>query len=74
MLARIFFFLVGFGLMVIGFTSIIIYLNYMTVGYTFGEYVNLIIRSNEFVCTIVGFIMINLCIFVKGGNKDEIHL
>lgn len=74
MLARIFFFLVGFGLMVVGFASIIIYMNYMTVGYSFNEYVNLIIRSNEFICTIAGFIIINLCIFVKGGNKNEIHL
>ena len=74
MLIRIFFFLIGFGLMVIGFTNIIIYMNFMTVGYSFSEYVNFIIRSSAFVYTIVGFIMINLCIFVNGGGKSEIHL
>jgi hypothetical protein len=74
MLVRIFFFLVGFGLIVIGFTSIIIFMNFMTVGYTFAEYVNFIIRSNEFIYTIVGFIIINMCIFIKGGSKSEIHL
>ncbi|MDD2469324.1 MAG: hypothetical protein PHI22_00065 [Bacilli bacterium] len=72
MLARVFFFLVGFGLMVIGFVHIIIYMNFMTVGYSFNEYVNFIIRSSEFAYTIVGFIIINLCIFVKGGKKGEI--
>lgn len=74
MLVRIFLFLVGFGLMVIGFTDIIIYMNYMIVGYTFNEYVNFIIRSNEFIYVILGFTIINLCIFVKGGKHIEIHL
>lgn len=69
MLARIFFFLVGFGLMVIGFVHIIIFMNYMTVGYSFDEYVNFIIRSSEFIYTIVGFIIVNLCIFIKGGSQ-----
>ncbi len=74
MLARIFFFLVGFGLMVIGLVNIIIYMNFMTVGYSFNEYVNFIIRSSEFIYTILGFIIVNLCIFVKGGEKREIYL
>lgn len=74
MLARIFFFLVGFGFMVIGFVHIIIYMNYMVVGYSFDEYVNFIIRSNAFIFTIVGFVIVNLCIFVKGGKSSEIHL
>ena len=63
MLMRIFFFLIGFGLLVIGFVNIIIYMNFMTVGYSFKEYVNFIIRSSEFIYVIVGFIIINLCIF-----------
>ncbi|MDD2496038.1 MAG: hypothetical protein PHE29_12700 [Tissierellia bacterium] len=73
-MARMFFFLVGFGLMVIGLVHIIIYMNFMTVGYSFNEYVNFIIRSSEFVYTIVGFIIVNLCIFVRGGKNSEIHL
>jgi hypothetical protein len=74
MLARMFFFLVGFGLMVIGFVDIIIYMNYLTVGYTFHQYVNFIIRSNDLIFIIVGFIIINLCIFIKGGKNIEIYL
>lgn len=74
MLMRIFFFLIGFGLLVIGFVNIIIYMNFMTVGYTFKEYVNFIIRSSEVVYVIVGFIIINMCIFIKGGLKNEFYL
>ncbi|HHT38228.1 MAG TPA: hypothetical protein GXZ95_02295 [Mollicutes bacterium] len=74
MLMRIFFFLIGFGLLVIGFVNIIIYMNFMTVGYSFKEYVNFIIRSSEFIYVIVGFIIINLCIFFKGGQYNEIRL
>ena len=41
---RIFLFLLGFGLMVIGSSYIILYLNLMTMGYNFLNYVNFIIR------------------------------
>lgn len=71
---RIFFFLFGFGLTTVGLTHIIIYLNYMVIGYTFNEYVNFIIRSSEFIYTIIGIIIINLCIFIKGGKTNEIHI
>ena len=47
MLFRIFMFLVGFGLSIIGFVYIISYLNLLYVGYNFLYYVNFIIRSIE---------------------------
>lgn len=74
MFFRIFLFLIGFGMMVIGLVNIIIYMNFMVVGYSFKEYVNFIIRSSEFIFVVVGFIIINLCIFVKEGDKREIYL
>ena len=39
---RIFFFIIGFILMTLGITYIILYTNYITLGYNFKEYVNLI--------------------------------
>lgn len=71
---RIFFFLVGFGLMVLGFSFIILYLNYLTIGYNFKEYVNFI--SNRFECyyIIIGFIIIILSIFIKGDKKNDIRI
>ena len=41
---RIFFFLFGFGLMTIGLTYIILYLNLLNIEYNFLEYVNIISR------------------------------
>lgn len=69
MLNRIFFFLLGFGLMVIGFTYIILYLNLMTIGYNFNEYVNFIIRRKECYYSIIGFIIILITIIKKGEIK-----
>ena len=74
MMVRIFFFLLGFGLMVIGSMYIIIYLNLMTIGYTFLEYVNFISRRIECWFLIIGLIIISLAIFIKGGKYYELHL
>jgi len=74
MLARIFAFLLGFGLTVLGFTYIITYLNLMTIGYNFLEYVNFIIRRRECLNALFGLIIIFLSIFLPGGKKHELHL
>ena len=63
---KIFFFLLGFGLMVIGCSFIILYLNLTTMGYNFLEYVNFIIRRVECYFSIIGFIIIILSIALKG--------
>ena len=57
---RIFFFLVGFALLVIGLTFSILYLNLLTIGYNFSFYVNFIIRRVECYYTIIGSIIIIL--------------
>lgn len=73
MIVRIFFFLLGFGLSVIGFTYIISYLNLLTMGYTFLEYLLFITKRYECIIAIIGFIMITCAIF-KGGEKIDICL
>ena len=73
MVARIFFFLLGFGLSVIGFTYVIGYLNLLTMGYNFGDYIIFISKRYECIIAIVGFIMITCAIF-KGGNKSDLYL
>ncbi len=74
MTIRIFFFLIGFGLTIIGFVFIILYMNLMTVGYSFLEYVNFIIRRTEVLLAVIGFIILNLSIFIKGGREFEFYL
>ena len=71
---RIFFFLTGFALMVIGFTYTILYLNILTIGYNFSVYVNFISRRIECYYTIIGFILILLTLTIKGAQKYELHL
>lgn len=66
---RIFFFLVGFALMVIGFTFLILYLNLLTIGYNFSLYGEFIIRRIECYYTIIGFIIILLTLTIKGAKK-----
>ena len=71
---RIFFFLTGFALMVIGFTFILLYLNLLTIGYNFSFYVNFIIRRIECYYTVIGFDIILLTLTIKGDKKHELHL
>ena len=71
---RIFFFLVGFALLVIGLVFTILYLNLLTIGYNFSFYVNFITRRIECYYTIIGFIIIILTLIIKGEKKHELYL
>lgn len=66
MFIRLIIFIIGIILTIIGFTSIILYLNLLTIGYTFLEYVNFIIRKIECISLIVGLIIIFLIIYGRG--------
>lgn len=74
MLVRIFFFLIGFGLTLIGCIFIISYLNLLSIGYNFYEYVNFIIRRLECIYAVIGIIIMLLTIYIPGGNKNELYL
>lgn len=74
MLVRIFVFLIGFGLTVVGFMYIISYLNLLTIGYNFMEYVNFISRRIECLNAVIGTILILLSIYTPGGEKYELYL
>ena len=68
---RIILFLVGFGLSIIGFVYIIAYLNYLSIGYSFIDYLKFIVTRIECLVTAVGIVFINIAIFMK-GNKNEL--
>ena len=71
---RIFFFLIDFGFLVIGLTTIILYLNLLTIGYNFQEYVNFISRRIECYFSLIGLIIISITIKIKGAKKYELYL
>lgn len=70
---RILCFLIGFGLAIIGFMYIIMYLNYLEIGYTYLEYLELISTRFECLLAIIGILIISLVVFLKGG-KNDLHL
>ncbi len=72
MLFRVFLFLIGFGLTTVGFMYIICYLNLLTLGYNFIEYVNFIIRRIECLNALFGIIII--VISLNLGGKNELYL
>ena len=71
-MTRFFFFLVGFGLTLIGCIYIIIYLNLTTIGYNFYEYVNFIIRKPECLIALLGFVIMFLSI--PKEDKNDLHI
>lgn len=74
MLARILFFLIGFGLSIIGFVYIVSYLNLLSLGYNFLDYVHFIIRRIECLYAFLGLFIIFLSIFMPGGKRYELHI
>lgn len=71
---RLLFFLLGFGLTVIGFVYIISYLNLLTIGYNFIQYVNFIIRRIECLYAVIGLIIMFATIYYPGGKNYELHI
>lgn len=72
MFIRIILFLFGFGLTTIGSVYIICYLNLLTIGYNFIDFVNFIIRRIECLNVIFGIIIMYLSINI--GGKYELYI
>jgi len=60
--------------MTIGITLTILYLNILSYEYNFLEFVKFIIKRVECYLTIIGLIIINLTLFLKGAKKHGIYL
>ena len=71
---RLVFFLFGFGLSLIGWMYIILYLNLTTVGYNFLEYVNFIIRRIECWNAVIGMVIIFFSLRLTKEEKHEFYL
>lgn len=72
MFFKSFLFLFGFGLTVISLSFVVIYLNLLTLGYNFFEYVNFIIRRIECLNLITGILLITISL--KTGGKNELYI
>ncbi len=67
---RILFFLIGFGLMVIGSVYLITYLNLLSMGFGMSSYWSFILKRIECFFLPIGFLITSLSIFMKGKNYD----
>ena len=75
MLTRIFIFLLGYALTIIGLVYVISYLNLLSIGYNFFEYVNFISKRIECLIGPIGLLIVFLSIFYKGDDSgNELHL
>ncbi len=72
MLFRISLFLLGFGLTTIGFVYIICYLNLLSIGYNFIDFVNFIIRRIECLNALIGILIMYLSMCI--GGKNELYI
>ena len=63
-------FLLGMLFMITGLTNTLIYLNLLSVGYTFSEYISFIFRRADCLIYILGLIIIYLTLNKKGEKYD----
>lgn len=69
MLFRIIFFLVGFCLMVIGLSYIVIYKNLLTFGYSLSEYFEFLVTRYECWYFVIGLLIEIIVVNRKGIHK-----
>ncbi len=69
MLSRIIFFLVGFCLMVIGLSYIVIYKNLLTFGYSLSEYFEFLVTRYECWYFVIGLLIEIIVVNRKGIHK-----
>ena len=71
MLTKIFLFLMGFSFMLLGLSTLILYINLFSFGYNFKEYINYIIKLPELYYFLIGFFLVNVSIFSKGDKNEK---
>lgn len=60
--------------MVIGFTYIITYMNLMTMGYSYIDYLSFIASRIECLFALIGFILVSIIILTKENDKDDLYI
>jgi len=73
-MVRMFFFFIGFFCLVFGFTDLILYLNLLTMGYTWIDFIRFVMFGYPGILIILGFILITITIFKEKRKKNEYSL
>ncbi|MDP4169333.1 MAG: hypothetical protein Q8906_01910 [Bacillota bacterium] len=72
MVFRIFFWLIGFGMAVSGGISMIAFLNIMTAGYSFAEYIKFIVDKPISYLLPIGVAILSCSIFYPEKKTDDV--
>ena len=72
MFVRLFIFLIGFGFTVIGLVYMISYLNLLSIGYNFLDYIQFIMKRLECLYAFIGILIMILDIYIVGGKMNYI--
>lgn len=73
-LSFFFCFLIGFSFLLIGCIYIISYLNLLSFGYNFLDYVKYIVVRPECLVAPIGLLIVTLSIMFLGGKNNELYL
>jgi len=73
-MTRIFLFLISFGLIIISLSNIILYMNLLTIGYNFTDYVKFITSKSELYIFIVSLVVLVLTLCIKGDKDDGLYI
>ncbi|EKN63381.1 hypothetical protein P9E76_16625 [Schinkia azotoformans] len=71
MIFRLFLFLLGFGLAVVGGVTVIAYLNVMAMGLSFLEYLLYISTRMECYLLMIGIMLITISIYIPLNEKNR---
>jgi len=74
MIYRIIFIVLGFILMTLGITYIILYINLLSFGYTIKEYLEFLFTQVEGYFLPIGILLECIFIKTKKGEQNDIHI
>ena len=69
MLVKIIIYIIGILLISFGFSTLILYINLLSFGYTFKEYLCYVLSKFETYYILIGFLLINITYLIKGAKK-----
>lgn len=71
---KLFFFFLGFSMTVFGLMYIIVYLNLLTFGYNFIDYLKFISSRLECLMTLMGILILLILVLLKGDFINDLYL
>ncbi|MFD1205984.1 MULTISPECIES: hypothetical protein [Sporosarcina] len=64
-MTRVFLFLISYGIIVVTVSNMILYLNYLSLGYTYQQIFMYILQTADFALFVMAVIVLNLTVFFR---------